>query len=237
MFASDLGSEFSPSRIRIFSIPDSASASKNWSILTQKLFLSFWKYDPSCSSRILIFYPSRIPDPGVKKAPDPWSGSATLHKISYRWVRVPSVYRYMFGSSGTLIQFQQGQISQYTCASPLPCIRTWGWRWGWRVCRALASSPAPCWWPGGTSVMCRGGGGWGAGRGGGQSALSTPRPWLAQSGSAQTCRTASCREKTKAIACGSSQHTISLCNVFIKEVASCQELCRYGMYWRRIRSL
>ncbi len=26
--------------------------------------------------RILIFYPSRMPDPGVKKAPDP--GSATL---------------------------------------------------------------------------------------------------------------------------------------------------------------
>jgi hypothetical protein len=25
-----------------------------------------------------LFYPSRIPDPGVKKAPDPWSGSATL---------------------------------------------------------------------------------------------------------------------------------------------------------------
>ncbi len=28
--------------------------------------------------RILIFYPSWIPDPGVKKAPDPGSGSATL---------------------------------------------------------------------------------------------------------------------------------------------------------------
>jgi hypothetical protein len=32
-----------------------------------------WKYDPGCSSRIrmLTVYPSRIPDPGVKKAPDP----------------------------------------------------------------------------------------------------------------------------------------------------------------------
>jgi hypothetical protein len=29
-------------------------------------------------SRILTFYPSRIPDPVVKKAPDPGSGSATL---------------------------------------------------------------------------------------------------------------------------------------------------------------
>ncbi len=67
-------------RIRIFSIPDPGSASKNLSILTQKLFLSSKKYDPGCSSRIriLIFYPSRIPDPGVKKAPDPGSGSATL---------------------------------------------------------------------------------------------------------------------------------------------------------------
>ncbi len=28
--------------------------------------------------RTLIFYPSGIPDPGVTKAPDPGSGSATL---------------------------------------------------------------------------------------------------------------------------------------------------------------
>ncbi len=28
--------------------------------------------------QIWIFYPSRITDPGVKKAPDPGSGSATL---------------------------------------------------------------------------------------------------------------------------------------------------------------
>ncbi len=45
----------------------------------KKFFLSYRKYDPACSSRIriLIFYPSRITDPGVKKAPDPGSGSAT----------------------------------------------------------------------------------------------------------------------------------------------------------------
>jgi hypothetical protein len=29
---------------------------------------------------MLTFYPSRIPDPGVKKATDPGSGSATLNK-------------------------------------------------------------------------------------------------------------------------------------------------------------
>jgi hypothetical protein len=46
----------------------------------KKWFLSSRKYDPGCSSqiRILIFYPSRIPDLGVKKVPDPGSGSATL---------------------------------------------------------------------------------------------------------------------------------------------------------------
>jgi hypothetical protein len=47
---------------------------------SKKWFLSSRKYDPVWSSRIrvLIFYPSRIPDPGVKKAPDPGSGSARL---------------------------------------------------------------------------------------------------------------------------------------------------------------
>jgi hypothetical protein len=65
----DPGSDFSPSRIRIFFIPDPGSASKNLSILTpQKWFLSSRKYDPGCSFRIpgfririLTFYPSRIP--------------------------------------------------------------------------------------------------------------------------------------------------------------------------------
>jgi hypothetical protein len=33
---------------------------------------------PGSRIRILIFYPSRIPDPGVKKAPDSESGSLTL---------------------------------------------------------------------------------------------------------------------------------------------------------------
>jgi hypothetical protein len=44
----------------------------------KKLFLTFRKYEPGCSSRIriLVFLP--IPDPRVKKAPDPGSGTATL---------------------------------------------------------------------------------------------------------------------------------------------------------------
>jgi hypothetical protein len=38
---------------------------------------------PGCSSRIriLVFYPSRIPDPGIKKAPDPGSATLALKKL------------------------------------------------------------------------------------------------------------------------------------------------------------
>ncbi len=101
MFIPDPGSDFIPSRI-----PDPnclhPGSSKNLIILTPKkakkwclssrkwsgLFipdpgsgcLSSKKYDQGCSSRIpdpdADFLPSRIPDPGVKKAPNP--GSATL---------------------------------------------------------------------------------------------------------------------------------------------------------------
>ncbi len=66
------GSNFFSFRIRTVAIPDPGYASKNLSILTpKKRFLSSRKYDPGCSSQIqmLTFYPSRIPDPGVKKAP------------------------------------------------------------------------------------------------------------------------------------------------------------------------
>ncbi len=40
----------------------------------KKLFLSSRKYDPGYSSRIRILIFLSIPDPGVKKAPDPGSG-------------------------------------------------------------------------------------------------------------------------------------------------------------------
>ncbi len=66
------------SRIRIYFILDPGSASKNLSNLNQKkFFLSSRKYDPAVHPgsgsriRLLTFYPSRIPDPGVKKARDP----------------------------------------------------------------------------------------------------------------------------------------------------------------------
>ncbi len=74
------------SRVRIVSNPDPRSRIriKEFKYFNpKKWFLSPRKYDPGCSSRIrmLTFYPSRIPDPGVKKAPDPGSGSAPLHVI------------------------------------------------------------------------------------------------------------------------------------------------------------
>ncbi len=60
----------------------SRSASKNiGNILTQKLFLISRKYDPGYSSWIRIFSWIRIPDIGVKKAPDPGFGTATLISI------------------------------------------------------------------------------------------------------------------------------------------------------------
>jgi hypothetical protein len=70
------GSELSPTRILIKEFKYfNPKKSKKW-------FLSSKKYDPGCSSRIpdpdADFLPSRIPDPGVKKAPNPGSGSATL---------------------------------------------------------------------------------------------------------------------------------------------------------------
>jgi hypothetical protein len=79
MFIPDPGSDFFPSRIPDPNCLHPGSSSKNLRILTpkkpKKWFLSSKKYDPGCSSRIrmLTIYPSRIPDPGVKKAPDPGS--------------------------------------------------------------------------------------------------------------------------------------------------------------------
>jgi hypothetical protein len=78
------GSDFFPSRI-----PDPNCLHPGSRILIKELkyfnpqkskkkwFLRSKKYDPGCSSRIpdpdADFLPSRIPDPGVKKAPNPGS--------------------------------------------------------------------------------------------------------------------------------------------------------------------
>ncbi len=82
------GSEFFHPGSRVKKVPDPGSRIRihiKEVFLTKKLFLSSLKYDPECSSRIqiriLIFYPSWIPDPGVKKAPDPGSGTAVLLEL------------------------------------------------------------------------------------------------------------------------------------------------------------
>jgi hypothetical protein len=59
-------------------------ASKNLSIFTQNIVSKLSEIGmilvvhPGSGFPILIFYPSRIPDSGIKKAPDPGSGPATL---------------------------------------------------------------------------------------------------------------------------------------------------------------
>jgi hypothetical protein len=57
------------SRFRFKKIPDpgSGSASKNLSIFNLKTVSNSRKYDPGCSSRILILIFFPIPDPGVMK--------------------------------------------------------------------------------------------------------------------------------------------------------------------------
>ncbi len=63
MFIPDPESEVFPSRIHISELK----------YFNPNIVFKLSEYDPICLSRIpiLIFYPSRIPYPGVKKAPDP----------------------------------------------------------------------------------------------------------------------------------------------------------------------
>jgi hypothetical protein len=77
MFIPDPGPEFFQSGSRVKKIPDPGSGLKNLKILIQKLVS---KLSELCSSRIRtsIFHSFRIPDPGVRKATDLASGSATL---------------------------------------------------------------------------------------------------------------------------------------------------------------
>ncbi len=88
----DPGSDFFPSRILIFSIPDPGSISKNFKYLNpKKWFLSFRKYDPGCSSRILIFYPSLISDPGSRGQKG--TGSRNPDPDLQHWFRIPGMRR------------------------------------------------------------------------------------------------------------------------------------------------
>ncbi len=65
-----------------FSIPDLWSRVKKIPDPQQRIYVFLAQKSVSKLSEIwsgiLTFYPSRVPDPGVKKAPDLESGSATL---------------------------------------------------------------------------------------------------------------------------------------------------------------
>jgi hypothetical protein len=74
---------------KVKKIPGSASASKNLSILTQKLFLSslmIWDVHPGSGSwiRILNFCPSQIPDPGSRGQKGTRS-QIPVYRISFRF--------------------------------------------------------------------------------------------------------------------------------------------------------
>ncbi len=88
IFLPDPGSDFFPSRILDPNFSSRIRFKEFKYFNPKEWFLSSRKYDPDCSSRIriLTFYPHRIPDPGVKKAPDPGSGSATLAQVMGAWM-------------------------------------------------------------------------------------------------------------------------------------------------------
>jgi hypothetical protein len=69
---------------------------KELSILTPKKPKNGFskKYDPGFSSRIrmLTFYPSRIPDPGVRKTPDPQHLFLVITSMRIR-IRLPKMMR------------------------------------------------------------------------------------------------------------------------------------------------
>jgi hypothetical protein len=127
MFIPDPASDFFPSRIRIVSIPDPGSASKNLSILTQNN--GFY----AVGNMILVVHPGSripdpdpdflpIPDPGVKKAPDPGSGSGTLHYCGKKYTRekVAVSIRMSNAFSVWILRFtvknhvKKGQFNEYT---------------------------------------------------------------------------------------------------------------------------
>ncbi len=101
----------------IFSIPDPGSKRFRIPDPDPQSFLNSWKNYLGRSSRILLQNFFCLPDPGVKKAPDPGSGSATLFlilvvffclKIGHIWisVHVSPGFGSSFSSPSIWIRFQ-----------------------------------------------------------------------------------------------------------------------------------
>ncbi len=133
MFIPDPGSEFFPSRIRIFPPTGSRIRIKEFKYFNQLFQSSRGKDDLGCSSRILIliFYPSRIQGSkrpwiqGSKRHRIPGSGSATLIITTCTMCIQPTGWKY----------------SPWIPVRWAPqCIGSPPWWWGWGRCC--------CWsWP------------------------------------------------------------------------------------------
>jgi hypothetical protein len=143
MFIPYPGSEFFPSRIQRKNdsrIPKPNPHQRIFSIFTQQIFLNSRKYDSGFSPRIriMIFYLSRIPDPEHKKAPDPWSGSATL---SVTWESCRNMLDDFFASPWWLVLEPQRFDPVEGGHTSLPSriqVRSQFSSWGRPKCR-------PCW--------------------------------------------------------------------------------------------
>jgi hypothetical protein len=126
------GFEFFPSRIpdRIFSIldpnsfrPESRSRIRVKEFkyfYPKKSFLCTRKYDLACSSRIQIlsFYPSRIPDPGVKKAPDPESATLSVFTLIYflNKYKLPKISPLSASCQQIFLSLTEVRLSKYPTA-------------------------------------------------------------------------------------------------------------------------
>jgi hypothetical protein len=112
---------FIGSRIRLFNIPDPNCLHPGSRILikefkyinpkkAKKWFLNSEKYDPGCSSRIpdpdADFLPSRIPDPGVKKAPNPGSRIRIRNTVPYMYYIYTFLPPFSFCLSLNFINFK-----------------------------------------------------------------------------------------------------------------------------------
>ncbi len=118
------------SRIRIFSLPDPGSRMriKEFRYFNQKKwFLSYQKYDPCFGSRIRIpdldpnFLPipdpdpgSQIPNPWIKKVPDPWSRIRLCNIGDFRFAQAAggSVGYWLSTGAAVLTTHSMDQLSE-----------------------------------------------------------------------------------------------------------------------------
>jgi hypothetical protein len=110
MFIPDPGSEFFHPRVKKIPIPDPDPHQRFYVFLTQKIISSRARIpDPD-----IDFYPSRILDPGVKKAPDLGSGSATLPGSSVLFIGCLRKKRKLsYGNTQPIFKHESDQSKQF----------------------------------------------------------------------------------------------------------------------------